>query len=352
MYQHHDLEEIGQIIEKNREGLTAEEMLSRVTRFVEHLQREDHFNNAQHEQDLPKLEKEFHPDNASGSESRHLSVKPGFLYSNGQAPYLWADAADSRLANVSKADATTAWKVAEEEATTFLVKYTDHIQFIFSRVQHHWHALNDEGKRVPLKYCKLKGRSGKHICKAGFPKKVLRHGGGQIKQDKYRPRVVCQFVAKELGLKTSGRRNALGSIVGRRLSEWFACTSAILAAVTQSNSNVQCNYRVPITPSTHDKDCTSSQCMQNTNLRRICLIAQRAMKQMTGYFGGYISKRQKIGQFELKKSISALNPLHEKLAARNLKSASSQLAHVCNRMFVTLEGKGILRASTEEFMLT
>ena len=35
------------------------------------------------------------------------------------------------------------------------------------------------------------------------------------------------------------------------------------------------------------------------------------MKQMTGYFGGHISKRQKIGQFEIKKSISAL-PLLKK----------------------------------------
>jgi len=76
------------------------------------------------------------------------------------------------------------------------------------------------------------------------------------------------------------------------------------------------------------------------------------MKQMTGYFGGYISKKQKMGQFELKKSIGALQPLQEKLQERNLQSASSQLAHITNRMFVTLEGKGILRAATEEFMLS
>ena len=35
----------------------------------------------------------------------------------------------------------------------------------------------------------------------------------------------------------------------------------------------------------------------------------------------------------------------------NIRSASTQLVHVCNRMLVTLEGKGILRMSTEEFML-
>eukprot|EP00973_Karenia_brevis_P091362 12407101-Karenia_brevis.AAC.1 len=68
---------------------------------------------------------------------------------------------------------------------------------------------------------------------------------------------------------------------------------------------------------------------------------------MTGYFGGYISKRQKMGPFELKKSVAALTPLQEILEHRNLKSASAQLAHVTNSMFVTLEGKGILQMATE-----
>ena len=52
----------------------------------------------------------------------------------------------------------------------------------------------------------------------------------------------------------------------------------------------------------------------------------------------------------MKKSIAALGPLKKKLQSRQLQ-ASAQLAHVVNRMFVTLEGRGILRACTEEFML-
>merc|ERR1712020_682437 len=86
--------------------------------------------------------------------------------------------------------------------------------------------------------------------------------------------------------------------------------------------------------------------------RLVSLIAQRAMRQMTGYFGGYISKRQKIGQYEIKKSVATLPLLQEKLETRELKTASSQLAHVVNRMFTTLEGKGILRMATEEFLLS
>ena len=60
---------------------------------------------------------------------------------------------------------------------------------------------------------------------------------------------------------------------------------------------------------------------------------------MTGHFGGYLVKRQKIGAFELKKSSAALAPLKKKLQSRELKSASAQLARVVNRMFPALEGK-------------
>lgn len=94
-----------------------------------------------------------------------------------------------------------------------------------------------------------------------------------------------------------------------------------------------------------------SNCFEEGSERKLMKVAQRAMKLMSGYFGGYISKRQKMGQFELRKSIGALPLLKQKLEGRNLKSGSAQLAHVCNRMFTVLEGKGILRSSTEETLL-
>ena len=80
------------------------------------------------------------------------------------------------------------------------------------------------------------------------------------------------------------------------------------------------------------------------------MIAQRAMKQMTGYFGGYISKRQKVGQFELKQSVAAL-PLYKVKLAERKSSAASALALFTNRLFTTLEGKGILRSGVEETLL-
>ena len=237
----------------------------------------------------------------------------------------------------------------EEEAEEFRARFEAEVQFIFSHVPHHWHPLSAKGKREPMPYCRPASKKCQR-CKHDYPRKVLRDAFGKIREDRCRVRVVCKGVAAELDLKVSGRRNALGSIVGKRQCEYFASTSALLAHVARSNSNIQCNYRVPLTPATHDKDCKRPSCAKLLTTRRLCLIAQRAMKQMTGYFGGYIGKKQKIGQFEIKKSVSTLPLLQEKLETRQL-SASSQLAHVVNRMFTTLEGKGILRVATEEFLL-
>ena len=333
MYQHNNLEEISNMLQKNHSLLTD------VEKFVEHVQREDHYNSEQHAKDLPNLEKEFKANNNGPTRNVHLSTRPSFMYTAKGSPYLWNGTfnASDRLE----------WQKIEtkaaNEAVQYKKKYETDVQFIFSHVQHHWHELNEKGDRVPMKYCKKKGRKKDKQCKRGFPKKVLRDKKGALRKDKYRVRLICPGVAKELDLKTSGRRNALGSIAGKRSCEYFAPTSGVLAAVTRSNTNVQCNYRLPIIEITHDKDCTSSRCRNEVTQRRLSIVAQRAMKQMTQYFGGYIGKRQKIGRFEMKKSIGALQPFKEKLHNRNLRSASAQLSHVCNRMFVVLEGKGILR---------
>ena len=91
-------------------------------------------------------------------------------------------------------------------------------------------------------------------CKRGFPKYVVRDKAGRLAQSKFRPRVVCLGVAAELRVKCRGQRSALGSVVGKRSNEYFAPTSAILAEVFRSNTNLQVNYRIPILESTHDAD--------------------------------------------------------------------------------------------------
>ena len=72
---------------------------------------------------------------------------------------------------------------------------------------------------------------------------------------------------------------------------------------------------------------------------------------MMGYFGGYISKRQKTGRFEIKQSIAAQPYFLQKLRNKGL-HAGAQLAHVTTRMFTHLEGRGILRSGVEDVMLS
>ena len=114
-------------------------MLDRLTHFVEHLQREDHFDDAQHQRDLPQLEEEFHANNAGPSRNLHLSTRPDFMYRASGSPYMWAHSLDTRTANGSHAhqveEACDATVLAE--ARIFQEKYEADVQYIFSHVQHH-----------------------------------------------------------------------------------------------------------------------------------------------------------------------------------------------------------------------
>ena len=184
-------------------------------------------------------------------------------------------------------------KFLKKEAADFQRLFEKDVQFVFSQVQHHWHLKDRRtGKRVPMKYCLPKSRvakKGKQFCKAGFPKYVPRTADGKILESKCRPRVVCEGVAKEMDLQTSDRRNMLGAVVGRRRSEYFSGTAAILASVCRSNTNVQANYRIPLLKCTHDADCKKKRCVRKLSSLKQCrkqlVAAQRAMKQMIGYFG-------------------------------------------------------------------
>ena len=99
MYQHHNLEQIGNIIESKYNGITPEEMLNRVKSFVNHLQREDHMDNEQHQSNLDKFEADFHNNNAGSDENIHLSVRSASLYTCSSSPYAWSYVNSSRAAD-------------------------------------------------------------------------------------------------------------------------------------------------------------------------------------------------------------------------------------------------------------
>ena len=168
----------------------------------------------------------------------------------------------------------------------------------------------------------------------------------KTKQCTLQTKIVCPGVAHEHGLRISGHRNALCTIHSRRRSPWLSGTMPLFAFVFRSNTHTCPNFRVPLTEKTHDcpKNCLSIA----GSIRRLQRVAQKAAKQMVGYFCGYISKRQPIGRYELKLSSQNLALMQSKLQEA---MPSQQLAMITNRMFCDLEAKGVLRSALEDFNL-
>jgi hypothetical protein len=191
------------------------------------------------------------------------------------------------------------------EGMTYSAKYSNDVQFVFSRVQHHMHKLDKKsGKRVPLSACRIKGKGDKQkkSCKARFPKE---------KQVSATVKVVCAGVAAKHDLRISGRRNALGSFLGKRNCVWMSGTAPSLAAGLRSNTNTSPNFRVPIDEHTHERSCPRDCLKKGFTWKQLCIVTQRAAKQLTGYFTGYTCKRQPVGKYELQQSQLGMSFMRE-----------------------------------------
>ena len=147
--------------------MTPEIVLERVTNFVEHLQREDHFDDAKHQANLPALEKEFHDNNFGPPRNQYLSVRPRYFYERGSdEAYLWGKKIRQSLPDE---------RVVEEiqrEAVNFKTRFETDVQFVFSHVQHHWHILDEDKQGVLMPYCRPKGLKPKWQCKQGLLRKA------------------------------------------------------------------------------------------------------------------------------------------------------------------------------------
>ena len=129
-------------------------------------------------------------------------------------------------------------------------------------------------------------------------------------------KVVCRGNARRFGLRPSGRRNALGSILTKRLCKWRSGCSPTMALIFRCNTHTAPNFRVPITVETHDPDC-KLDCLGQDKARLLTAITYRAQRSTAGYFAGYISKRQGVGRFELAQATKNLEWLKEKLQGKS-----------------------------------
>ena len=160
-------------------------------------------------------------------------------------------------------------------------------------------------------------------------------------------KVICRGNARRFGLRPSGRRNALGTILTKRVCKWASGCSPAMALVFRCNTHTAPNFRVPLTHETHDKEC-KADCLGKDKARLLTAITYRAQRSSAGYFAGYMSKRQGVGRFELAQANKNLAWLKDKLQG---KSNAHQYHTVANRALGDLEFRGCARPITEEFNL-
>ena len=162
-----------------------------------------------------------------------------------------------------------------------------------------------------------------------------------------KPKIICPGNARVHGLRVAGRRNALGSVLSRRRCRWRSGAARAMAAFLRHNTHTGPNYRVPLLQQTHDPEC-KHDCLSKHSLETMVRAAQRAQRNTTGYYTGYIQKRQPVGKFELRQASMNLRFLANTIKHR---SNRQQYHHVANRMLGDLEFRGHARPAIEEFNL-
>ena len=165
-YQHATLEDIAALLEQNGKKAAQEDMVRRIIKLNTHLQKEEHFDNDQHQRNLSDLEESFHQNNSSKCDALKLGVRLPDMGNSSNAVFMWhaADGCNTDGAARLKDEALL-------EAERYRKQFEQEVQCVFSRVQHHWHLKDHKGERVPMKYCRMRSKNkGCVTCKMGFPK--------------------------------------------------------------------------------------------------------------------------------------------------------------------------------------
>ena len=318
IYQHKTLYEIADMLRQKLVDVEA------IIAFQSWVCREEHFDLRQHNKELNSLEQSWQNNNKS-TEHDGLCYLPAYLRATNE-PSMW-----STTNPLTKA-------AAEEDGRKFKEQYEADAQFVFSRCHHHWHPIDPRtNKRAPISHCRSHHKNADE-CKAGFP---------MDKRINHKEKVICPGNCSQHGLRVSGRRNALGSILPRRTDPWFSGTCPAFAVWFRSNTHTAPNYRVPLLSTTHDP-CCKADCLTSHTTEQMIACAQRAQRNTTGYYTGYIQKRQPVGAFELSQATRNLQCLARSITER---SNTCQFHHCANRMLGDLEFRGHVRPATEEFNL-
>ena len=139
----------------------------------------------------------------------------------------------------------------------------------------------------------------------------------------------------------------LGDVLPARNDGWLNAGPRALVAFTADNADVKLHFRVPIQQETHEvllfdikrhPKCGSRDPLDHA------LGMQAVMAAIAGYFGGYTSKMQPIGERQIKQLREAIE---RRVAGDKSHGAAQDFKLYARRLVKDLELKGTIRTAVE-----
>ena len=179
--------------------------------------------------------------------------------------------------------------------------YFSLVQRTQQMLNHHVHPLQPDGERTMLPGCITK--SNPTECRARYPRKL------DAAMCYAKNAVLCGVLAKSLKLKTSGKRNATGAVIGLRNNEWLNGGHPALLMNLRCNCDTLISWRLPVMPQTHTM-CVSDECMTDANIQECVKAVRRCQRDQCGYISDYASKKQPMAREAINVLEVSFNKLH------------------------------------------
>ena len=237
--------------------------------------------------------------------------------------------------------AESEWKA---EADIYREHYLRRLQFVQMHMNQHIHPLNaNTGERVPLKSCRRKDRPQETKC--GFPV-----DDGEMLEAS---RLVCTCYADVFNWSTSGPRSMVGTVLPARNDAWLNAGPSAWLVWAGDNGDIKFPHKLPIIPETHEEPVLlyhqkHSECVSAAYTLNMLYDLQAAQSMAAGYFGGYTSKMQDIGQKELQKLCEALE---RKIDREQRKPLPKAFQEYSKRLLKDLEARSTVRTAVENLNL-
>ena len=221
--------------------------------------------------------------------------------------------------------------------------YHKRLQHVLSHMNHHIHPLNPAtGERKPLKSCCRKDKPNE--CKGDFPLE------SQILEQTM---IVCECLADEKGWTKTGPRSVLGGVMPYRTEGWLNPGPSAWSVFSGDNGDMKFPHKVPIIPETHEPMCLfhlrRSSCASTVSNLQMLYDLTAMQSMLAGYFGGYSSKMQELGQKDLKRLREAFE---RKVDRSTHKPLPKEYQEYFKRLLKDLEAKSMVRTAVETLNLS